>query len=197
MFKLPQGFVWERGIIPPGRSGLFEVTHSDDPVVTSLFYNGGEIMTDRELEAATHGKVYDANLFGNVLIGGLGIGFINQFLILNQNITSVVILEKFAEVMELTWPYCKRDNRFELIIADAETWQPDRHFNFAWFDSWIQHNPLSLDEYTELMRERYSSHCDVIEFWVDEMVELGFTCDRPEGNAHSFIPVDDKYRAKT
>ncbi len=208
MLALPYGFEWKRGVIPEGRKGLFEVKHhpdwvdqsckdQEDPpteLVTALYYDGGEIMTDATTEAATHAKVYAAPLHGSIVVSGLGIGFINQFLILNENIKQIVIVEKFNEVVDLVWPHCVKDDRFELVVADVEKWEPDRHFDFAWFDSWIQHNPFSPAQYATYMRKKYAEHCDTILFWVDEVFsELGLTCFRPEGNAPIEHPVDDNY----
>ena len=86
-------------------------------------------------------------------------------LIQNQNITSVTIVEKYQEVVDLVWNHCPKDNRFNLVLADVETWQPTGTWDCAWFDTWIGGNPLSQQQYKELILQKYSPFCNWIGVW--------------------------------
>ena len=89
--------------IPEAVNGIFEIkkvtsdsiAEKEEPfdTYTVLYMNGIEIMQDTTHEYREHQDLWD-NATGDVLIGGLGIGFVNQKLIDNPNVTSVTILEK-------------------------------------------------------------------------------------------------------
>ena len=124
------------------------------------------IMKDSVWEHHTHKWLWD-NATGDILVAGLGIGFLNKELIDNHNFTSVTIIENSQDVIDLVWPYCAKDSRFTLIKEDIETWNipTGSHWDIGWFDSWIGDNPLSYGEYIDAMKYKYNSYCDKIGFW--------------------------------
>lgn len=132
---------------------------------TFLFHDNIKfVMSDTYNEYSEHQPLWD-NMSGDVLIGGLGLGLVNHKLIQNQNITSVTIVEKYQEVVDLVWNHCPKDNRFNLVLADVETWQPTGTWDCAWFDTWIGGNPLSQQQYKELILQKYSPFCNWIGVW--------------------------------
>ncbi|MDP6770731.1 MAG: hypothetical protein QF704_08565 [Anaerolineales bacterium] len=159
--------------IPEAVNGDFEikkvttdfVANRSEPLdtYTVLYMDGISIMQDTTHEYMEHRPLWD-NATGHVLIGGLGIGFVNQKLIDNPNVTSVTIVEKYQEVIDLTWPHCPKDDKFTLIHDDVVTWEPTQHFDVGWFDTWISPwGPYS--EYNEILYGRYINHCDKLMFW--------------------------------
>ncbi len=124
------------------------------------------IMQDSTAEYNEHQWLWD-NAVGDVLIAGLGIGMVNEFLINAPNITSVTIVENSQDVIDLVWPHCAKDNRFNLIKADIETWTPpaNSHWNVMWFDTWCSDNPLSGNDYKTAMVNRYLPYCSIMGFW--------------------------------
>jgi len=150
--------------IPEGTNGNFRITKSKYNK-TNLMYKDISIMSDSPEEYEEHNPFFSLNLKGNVLVCGLGIGFINETLISVSEIEKIVIVEKYQEVIDLVWPYCKKDERFEIIKADANTWKPTMHFDYAWLDSWIEHDEIKQDDWWKLMTEKYSPDCDTIMFW--------------------------------
>ena len=132
---------------------------------TFLFHDDIKfVMSDSYSEYSEHQPLWD-NMTGSVLIGGLGLGLVNHKLIQNQNITSVTIVEKYQEVVDLVWNHCPKDNRFNLVLADVETWQPTGTWDCAWFDTWTGGNPLSQQQYKELILQKYSPFCNWIGVW--------------------------------
>jgi len=90
---------------------------------------------------------------GDILITGLGIGFVNEWLIKAPGVTSVTIIEKEQDVIDLVWDHCAKDERFTLIHADADTWDnPDElYFDTIWIDHVFNtndHRQAALDKYT-------------------------------------------------
>ena len=172
--------------IPQGVSGDFEVAHYTNTTTDNmwqlyldmkqesnlnycvLLHSDCDmpIMQDSEAEYREHQWLWD-NATGHVLIGGLGIGMVNVALLTNPNVTSVTIIENSQDVLNLVWPHCAKDNRFNLIQADIETWNPPSgsQWDIAWFDTWTTANSLSCSEYETLMRNKYSSYCTEIGFW--------------------------------
>ena len=124
------------------------------------------IMQDSEAEYNEHQWLWD-NATGDVLIGGLGIGLVNQVLIDNPNITSVTIIENSQDVIDLVWEHCSKDERFTLIQENIETWEipTDSSWDIAWFDTWLVDNSLSMREYKTLINNKYSPFCNSIRVW--------------------------------
>ena len=126
------------------------------------------IMQNSEAEYVEHQWLWD-NATGDVLVGGLGIGYIHQSLIDNPNVTSVTIIEIAQDVADLVWDDCAKDDSFTLHIADFETWTPPESatYDTVWCDSWLWDNSLTMAEYRTLMTNRYSQYTDNIGFWGD------------------------------
>ena len=141
--------------------GAYTVLHKGD-------YNVDNIMQDTTHEYDEHQSLWD-NATGDVLIGGLGIGFVNQKLIDNPNVTSVTIVEKYQEVIDLVWEHCPKDETFTLIHADILIWEPTQNFNVAWFDTWlhwdVDFDAVPIEDYNDILIEKYTSYCDWIGCW--------------------------------
>ena len=53
--------------------------------------------------------------YGNVIVGGLGLGLIHYFLRHNPNVESIITIERAQELDTLVWPYAELG---QLIIGD-------------------------------------------------------------------------------
>jgi hypothetical protein len=174
--------------IPEGTSGDYEIAHytnetednmwqvylemknETDEAFTVLIKEGCPmpIMQDSEAEYNEHQWLWD-NMTGDILVGGLGIGMINQALIDNPDITSVTIVEISQDVVDLVWDDCPKDDSFLLIVADFETWTPPEGttYDVIWCDAWLWDNSLTYSAYRNLMTERYSPYTNEIGYWGD------------------------------
>ena len=150
--------------LPAGSIGGYSICTKDG--YTHLYKQGiSSIMSDNEKEYEDHEEFFE-EVSGDVLIGGLGIGMVNEFLRHKDNVSSVTIIEKYQEVIDLVWDSCYKDDRFRLIKADIETWSPDKHFNIGWFDTWLTDHPsMSLEEYDIFIRSKYGPYCSWIGIW--------------------------------
>jgi hypothetical protein len=126
------------------------------------------IMQDSEAEYNEHQWLWD-NATGDILIGGLGIGLVNEILINNDDITSITIVENSQDVIDLVWEHCAKDDRFTLILEDFETWEipDDMEWNIIWADTWLIDNTLDNYDYKLLITNKYSQHTTNIGFWGD------------------------------
>ncbi len=141
----------------------FSIVHDDEE--TLLKHNNQYIMSDHESETHEHIPFFNQPLCGKILVTGLGVGLINEYLIAIPEIERVVIVEKYKEVIEMVWPHCKRDERFEVVHADAETWEPTMHFDYAWLDHWTEHFDMKREDWWESVYEKYKHHADVAMIW--------------------------------
>lgn len=185
---------WEVSGIPEGESGRFSIQILDyqrvdteptgplswqtyckyanvpDGTYTVLFEAYGpqnaklNIMQDSPRECEEHTWVTERT--GDVLIGGLGIGMVNIPLLASDDITSVTIIEKEQDVIDLVWEHCAKDDRFTLIHADINTWEipEDSHWDFAWFDTWLTHEE-PIGEYITRINNKYGDYADEINGW--------------------------------
>jgi spermidine synthase len=85
---------------------------------------------------------------GNVLIAGLGIGYVLQEVAKKDNVNHVTVIEISSEIIQLVWShYQKRfGDKIELINADVFEWKPPRDikYNYAWYDIW---DDICMDNY--------------------------------------------------
>ena len=152
--------------IPENQIGNWKIEMDNGECSLVKISMNKSIMKDCQHEYDTHQWLWD-NATGDILVAGLGIGFLNKELIDNHNFTSVTIIENSQDVIDLVWPYCARDSRFTLIEADIETWNPpaNSHWDIGWFDSWIGDNILSYTGYLTAMKNKYAPYCDKIGAW--------------------------------
>jgi hypothetical protein len=162
--------------IPEGTNGNFSIEKRTTDFLagrsvpqdtyTVLVENGiDNIMQDTSDEYNEHQPLWD-NATGDVLIGGLGIGFVNQKLMDNPNVNTITIVEKNQEVIDLVWDSCPKDGTMTLIHDDIETWNPTQTFDCAWFDTWTTGHPnMTKEEYDEFIIGKYTPHCNWIGVW--------------------------------
>lgn len=178
--------------IPEGESGIFKIVHFTRDTIHNcwqMYLNGkGDtddglggytvliketcpmpIMQDSQAEYTEHGWLW-ANATGHVLVGGLGIGYVNDFLLNSDDVTSVTIVEDSQDVIDLVWEHCAKDDRFTIVKADFETWIPPDGvtYDVVWCDTWLVDNPIYYPLYRQTMLEHYSPYLSgtgQIAFW--------------------------------
>ena len=121
------------------------------------------VMQDSFTEFEEHQWLW-GNATGDILITGLGLGYINEWLIKAPGITSVTIIEKHQDVIDLVWDHCAKDERFTLIHADADNWEIPE--GSSWDCIWIDHELTGPTHIEELMN-KYSPHTNNIHHYGD------------------------------
>ncbi len=122
------------------------------------------IMQDTAREYDEHSWMI-GKMTGDILIAGLGIGMINIPL-LDSDATSITIVEKEQDVIDLIWENCAKDERFTLVHADIDTWVPPEgsSWDTGWFDTWLTTNE-SKDAYKQRMQDKYGSMVTQMSGW--------------------------------
>ena len=183
---------WTVTGIPEGESGDFSIHHCTTTTGPPSWLNyvgykgltGGpytvlcqkfgaawiNIMQDTEAEYSEHDWLM-SRLSGDILIGGLGIGMIHIPLLASSDVTSVTIVEKNQDVIDLVWANCAKDDRFTLVCDDINTWDPDAtdglpttSWDVGWFDTWLTHQE-TISEYAANMNNKYGSYVSEIGGW--------------------------------
>jgi len=101
----------------------------------SLFCN--VVMSDTPMELRTNlDAIYNSN--GNVLIGGLGIGAILLLIQERPEVKSVIVIEKYKEIIEMVKPFLPLNEKVKIIEADIFEWLPEKNnkFDTIYFDIW-------------------------------------------------------------
>jgi len=165
--------------IPNGVSGNYKVVNGrfdGDHTVLYQYINGAwmNIMEDTEEEAAQASAFLSAAT-GDVLLAGLGLGMVLQPLIDNRNVTSITIIEKYQEVIDLVSPHIVSSKTINVINDDIYTWNPDKNYDVAWFDSYIypQDGDEPLGDYLSAMTTKYRTVVGSAYFWPGFPIKTG------------------------
>lgn len=147
--------------VPEGESGNFKVEYFEVSEEDAKLFNIRAMMSagGRGIEAGRYVKLKRGNTMvmsntpaeiadhrefffqakGNILINGLGLGVCIFYLLQNKSeeITSITVIEKEPDVINLISPYIK-DDRVDIICADAFEYQPPKgkRYDCVWHDIW-------------------------------------------------------------
>ena len=110
----------------------------DKPLdVSQLSYNGGVWMTS-EPQELWQMDLAIKEAYGNVLIGGLGLGIISHMMSRKRKVKWTTTVEKDGDIASLVWPYISEQRR-TLVIDDLFNYLRDLQpgvFDYAFFDIW-------------------------------------------------------------
>lgn len=124
---------------------------------TRLIQNDGTIwMSDTPDEIRDHWPIFN-NGAGVVLLHGLGLGVTLQALLRKDTVYHVTVIEIEQAVIDLVEPHYRErfpGRSFEIIHADALTWQPPKgvQYNAVWHDIWPDLSMANLPEMHRLHR---------------------------------------------
>jgi spermidine synthase len=165
-------------IIPEGQSGNVKVKHFEvsrtESQFTALRAIGGRdsfvspgtyvhlyvgrhlMMSDTRMEKDSNKEVV-CRAHGDVFIAGLGIGLILAPILANPEVTSVTVVEKYHEVVELVEPAIRKlpgGEKLKVIEADILEWTPPKgqKWDVIYFDIWPDICTDNLEEMTTLHR---------------------------------------------
>lgn len=124
---------------------------------------------------------------GHVLVGGLGLGMILPPMLAKDTVETVTVVEANPLVHRLVAPHYDHP-KLSVILADVFTWEPDRRFDFAWFDIWPDKASKNRAEMAALAR-RYRRHMNrggQIRHWYQDQLKLYSLLGRPDRRFAAF-----------
>lgn len=114
-----------------------------------LHINNQLMMSDTAMERKTN-RQFVNNAKGRVLIAGLGVGLIIQAIIDKEEVTEVVVIEKYQDVIDLVEPIFKHP-KLKVICADIFEYDmpKEEKFDAIYFDIWAE---ISIDNLEQMKR---------------------------------------------
>ena len=115
-----------------------------------LLINGKLMMSDTGLERISNKEFID-NANGRVLIAGLGLGLIIHNIIDREDISEIIVIEKYRDVIDLVSPKFTHP-KLKIICADIFEWKPSKgeKFDTIYFDIWADIGTDNLEEMKKL-----------------------------------------------
>lgn len=122
------------------------------------------IMSDTPMEKRTN-SWFVANAFGDVLIGGLGIGMILLAIQDKECVKSITVIEKNQEVIDLVLHQLPLNKKVNVIHADVFDWKPQKgvKYDCVYMDIW---SGINRDIYKKQMvplKRKYSRYLKIKE----------------------------------
>lgn len=118
-----------------------------------LHVNGELMMSDTAMERRTN-RSFIEFATGRVLIAGLGVGLIIQNIIDKEDVTEIVVIEKYQDVIDVVEPRIKHP-KLKIICADVFKYDmpAEEKFDTIYFDIWPEISTDNLNEMTLLHRK--------------------------------------------
>lgn len=170
-------------VIPKGRSGKWSVDHytpEEDEVAAesykwhtygaglarytqkggtfavlrdhSMWGSGEVVMSDTPMERESNRQVIE-HAHGKVLIAGLGLGMVVLPLFSKKEATSILVVEKEQDVINLVLKHLKKldkRNKLTVVLGDIKTYETTEKFDTIYFDIWEGISAQIWEDYKEL-----------------------------------------------
>lgn len=117
-----------------------------------LRIDGQTMMSETPMEHRTN-SAFVISAFGDVLIGGLGLGMIVLAIQDNEAVKSITVLEKSADVIDAVAHQLPLNSKVRIVEADVFTWKPDRKFDAVYMDIWYYPDEEAYEEMKQLKRK--------------------------------------------
>lgn len=113
------------------------------------------VMEDSILELSRHLPIWLA-ASGRVLVTGLGLGCVMRGLLANPNVNHIDCVEIDAHIVEIVGREFNRNERVTIYHADALSceWEPDKRWEYAWHDLWVEKGSLHELHSTLILRNK-------------------------------------------
>jgi spermidine synthase len=122
-------------VVQPGQRGNVVIDHVT-VTQTRLWVDGVMVMSDSDFERGTNREVV-WRAKGNVLIAGLGLGFVLRPILSKPSVMRVTVIEKNPDVIALVGPTLPQD-KLDIVEADIFQWNPPpgTKYDVIYFDIW-------------------------------------------------------------
>lgn len=135
-----------------------EHNYLEDAPMTVMRYNGKNIMDTSNFVLDRIKEISD-ELYGNVLICGLGMGASIFPLLHNRKVGQVVVIEYNEDIINRVGPMIKAHdtmNKVVIKLQDAYTYETENKFDCIYLDIWSDFSNPTTFETIEQTKEKYS-----------------------------------------
>lgn len=124
-----------------------------------LMHSGELLMSDTSMEKRTNAE-FCINAYGDVLIGGLGMGMIVLAIQDKEEVKSITILEKAPEIISMICGQLKFNDKVKVIETDVFTWKPNKgqKFDCIYMDIWTYINSNVYQEEMKPLKRKYGHY---------------------------------------
>ena len=121
-----------------------------------LLHNGECVMSDTSMEQRTNLR-FCSKAYGDIIIGGLGIGMIVMAIQDKPEVRSITIIEKNQEVIDLVASQLKFNDKVSIICADVFEWKPKRgvKYDMTYMDIWNWINEDVYKKEVQPLKRKY------------------------------------------
>jgi hypothetical protein len=137
---------------PPGSYALLMVQEADGQTRCMMSDLSYERSTCEEFVQRAHGRV---------LIAGLGLGMVLHPVLAKLVVTSVTVIEKYPDVIDLIYPTLPVNSKLQIYQADIFDWTPPANvrYDVIWFDIWPDIDVARLNEMA-VLHQRFRPFLD-------------------------------------
>lgn len=116
------------------------------------------VMSNTQMEQYTNAEFVN-NAHGRVLIGGLGIGMILLAIQDKPEVSEILVVEKYQEVIDLVRDQLPLNEKVTVVASDIFEYVPEGKFNTIYLDIWNNANDRQLYEREQRpLRMRYRKY---------------------------------------
>jgi len=122
-----------------------------------LVIDGETAMSNTPMEIRTNWPAVHS-AFGDVLIGGLGIGMILLEMQNNPKISSITVIEKSPDVIKCVGSQLPLNDKVKIVEADIFTFKPRERYDFIWLDIWNCVNSDVWEDEMKPLKRKYARY---------------------------------------
>lgn len=122
-----------------------------------LTHNGECVMSDTNMEKNTN-REFCSKAYGDIIIGGLGIGMIIMAIQDKPEVKSITVIEKNQEVIDMVASQLDFNEKVNIICADVFEWKPERgvKYDMAYMDIWNWINEGVYKKEMQPLKRKYA-----------------------------------------
>lgn len=157
-------------MIPKGEKGIWEIKEYFG--LRSLYRNG-----KRYLDESYFTYLEKPDLTGKVLISGLGMGYLLEWLVQQDNIESVTCIEISQDLIDLVWEHLELNNKAKIICMDINDYialGTLSYFDSVFIDIWDAKEAGAKKSMTDMKTLFLNTFAvDKIGFWQEQKFLTG------------------------
>lgn len=124
-----------------------------------LCHNDNCVMSNTRMEKKTN-EEFCIKAYGDIIIGGLGLGMIIMAIQDKPEVNSITVIEKNQEVIDLVASQLKFNDKVKIIHEDVFEWKPEHgiKYHMVYMDIWAYINRDVYEKEMKPLKRKYSRY---------------------------------------